>query len=207
MAPPSVTMESVAEVSGGAPRRTDRSGAGLGRVLSAVAITVVVTAAVTVPMAYQARSARDSGPAPSVVTEPTVPAQVAGITLTRDQLVDEPARIAVLEPADDVRVSTDGVAGEARALDGAQLPIDDVWIIVPRPDAEVVRFWLNDASGSGPPDQVDQQVPFTLVSGPDDGAPAALDTAALPTGPNTILVEITSGDGTVKYQIASFRVG
>ena len=51
---------------------------GTGRVLSAVAIALVVTAAVTVPMAYQARSARDTGPAPSVVSEPSVPAQVAG---------------------------------------------------------------------------------------------------------------------------------
>jgi hypothetical protein len=198
-------MESVAEVGGGAPRRN--GGSGLGRVLSAVAITLVVTAAVTVPMAYQARSARDTGPAPTGVTEPTVPAQVAGITLTRDQLVDEPARIVVLEPADDVRVSTDGVAGSSRSLDGAQLPIDDVWIIVPRPDAEVVRFWLNDASGSGSPDQVDQQAPFTLISGPDEDAPAGLDTAALPTGPNTVLAEITGTDGTVEYQVASFRVG
>jgi hypothetical protein len=46
-----------------------------------------------------------------------------------------------------------------------------------------------------------------LISGPDEDAPAGLDTAALPTGPNTVLAEITGTDGTVEYQIASFRVG
>ena len=180
---------------------------GTGRVLSAVAIALVVTAAVTVPMAYQAQSARDVGPAPTVVTEPTVPAQVAGITLTRDQLVTEPARIVVLEPAEDVRFSDDGIDGADRTLDGAQVPRGDVWIVVERPDAAIVRFWLNDATGAGAPDQVDQQVPFTLISGPSDTDPAALDTAALPSGPNTLLVEITGTDGSVEHQVATFRIG
>jgi len=180
---------------------------GTGRVLSAVAIALVVTAAVTVPMAYQARAGRDTGPAPSVVSEPSIPAQVAGITLTRDQLVDEPARIVTLEPADDVTYSVDGVGGADRELDRAQVPRGDVWIVVERPDAAVVRFWLNDATGAGAPDQVDQQVPFTLISGPSDTAPAGLDTATLPAGQNTLLVEITSTDGTVEHQVATFRIG
>jgi hypothetical protein len=183
----------------------------VGRVLGAVLISLGVTAAVAVPMAYQAGSARDRAtdttPGPSGgVSEPSVPAQVAGITLTREQLLAEPARITTTLPPANVLVSDDGVDRGLEPLDGARLQDPTVWIVVDRPDAVVVRFWLNEPAGTTAPDRVDELAPFT-ASGPDEREPAPVDTGRLATGTNTVLVEITTSAGAVEHQLATFRVG
>ena len=193
-------------------RRTMRTGAG--RVFGAVLIATVVTAAVTVPMAYQAGSARNPAPAPAPpavsepapAPEPQAPVDVAGISQDQNPLY-QPVRDLRLVPAEDVVASDDGVDRGLEPLDGDVLPDRPVWIVVERDDAATVRFWLNDPDGRNEPDQIDLQAPFTLVSGPDVDAPAPVDPDQLEDGNNTVLVEITVVGGGVEYQRATFRIG
>ena len=202
-------MEAVAE-SGGRVARTGRvPTVGWRHALAAVALSSVVTAAVVVPMSYQARAAR--APLVTTTTTPvagstTVPTEVLGTTLDRNQLGTAPATIVRLEPAEDLEVSSTGPTGMLIQLDGAVLARPDAWVIADSPDALVVRFWLNDPTGTGAPDQVDHVPPFTLVSGPLEDGVAPLEVDALPEGVNTVLAELTNDDGTVEYQRASFTV-
>jgi len=186
-------------------RAVHASGRGWRHALGAVAVSLAVTAAVVVPMGYQARAAREAELVPVTVPD-SVPSQVLGATLTRDQLVNEPARIVRLEPADGIRVSEVGPDEGLQRLDGLDLGGPRAWVVVEGSGVLVARFWLNDPAGSGPPDQVDELSPFTLVSGPSDGGTAPLDVAALDAGPNTVLVELTNEDGSVEYQLATFTV-
>lgn len=198
-------MDPVADSEGSAVRAVHASGRGWRHALGAVAVSLTVTAAVVVPMGYQARAAREAELVPVTVPD-SVPSQVLGATLTRDQLVNEPARIVRLEPADGIRVSEAGPDEGLQRLDGLDLGGPRAWVVVEGSGVLVARFWLNDPAGSGPPDQVDELSPFTLVSGPSDGGTAPLDVAALDAGPNTVLVELTNEDGSVEYQLATFTV-
>lgn len=202
-------MDGMADVRGGDDRVT------LGRkrpwrAFTATVISVLVTVAVVGPMAYQAGQADDAGRTPTVTvpsapTVPTtVPANVLGEVLTRDEYERGPAQFVPSQvPGDDIVFTIDALDGPERPLDGADVS-GSIWIQVDRPDVAAVRFWLNDPNGGGRPDQVDRDAPFTLVSGPDDTNPAPLDVDELSSRSNTILVEITDTTGKVSFERASF---
>ncbi len=200
-------MDAVAESEGSAVRVADAPGRGWRHALAAATVALAVTAAVVVPMGYQARAARQSADTTPVTDPGSVPSQVLGRALTRDQLGTQPARIIRLEPAAEVQVSEVGPAVATERLDGAVVDGDRAWVSVEAPGVLVVRFWLNDPTGSGPPDQVDELAPFTLVSGPLAEGTAPLDVDSLPDGANTVLAELTFDDGSIEYQLATFTVG
>lgn len=203
-------MDGMADVRGGDDRVT------LGRsrpwrALAATVISVLVTAAVVGPMAYQAGQADDAGRTPTVTvpstaTVPTsVPTNVLGEVLTRDDYERGPAQFVPSQvTGEDLVFTVDALNGPERPLDGADVS-GSIWIQVDRPDVAAVRFWLNDPNGGGRPDQVDRDAPFTLVSGPDESNPAPLDVAELGARSNTILVEITDTSGHISFERASFN--
>jgi len=192
-------MDAVADTEGIGAQPGRVGAPGWQRVLGAVALAIAVTAAVTIPMGYQARATRTV----TDTTTDTVPTAVLGATLSADQLT-APAQVIRLEPAEDLRFSAVGPTEALAPLDGSELIGSRAWIVVSGIDVLFVRFWLNDPTGSGPPDQVDQVAPFTLVAGPLDDGVAPLDLDALPSGGSTVLVELNNDDGTVEYQRASF---
>lgn len=84
-----------------------------------------------------------------------------------------------------------------------------VWVYFEDPAADRVRFWLDDPDATGPPVNVEEQFPFTLVAGPTNGQPAPFDTALLSNGPHSIRVEVTGAngaDGAVVVRVAGFTV-
>ncbi len=81
-----------------------------------------------------------------------------------------------------------------------------VWVYFEDPTADRVRFWLDDPDAAGPPRNIEEQFPFTLVQGPTNGQPAPLDTADLTDGPHSVRVEVTGAGGAVVIRLARFTV-
>lgn len=74
------------------------------------------------------------------------------------------------------------------------------------PGVTTVRFWMDDPAGAGNPLNVDAEAPFTLLPGTSADQPGALDTTTLADGEHSVLVEMTSVDGTTARRIATFTV-
>ena len=189
-----------------------------GRAVLALLVSVLATAALAVPLAYQAHSARDGqgpGTATSVPTttssaptptEPaptstieTVPVQVMPTTLERTDesltwasAVDDPAARPL-----------EGATVRGRVVVQYQVPPD-------RPPVVRTEFWIDRAEERRPPEHVDPEAPFTLTVDPADPvtttAPEAFDSTVLDDGPHTVVVQATHADGDVVRHISRFDV-
>lgn len=153
------------------------------RFLIAFSASTVLTAAVAVPMAFQAHLARQEHEAPaidrpaiSVLGTSTVPVD-PGPEVRSDGLV------AVLEPV-----------GERVALEGAELPTG-AHIEVDLPGVARVDFVLDDGEVL-----TDREAPFSPLAEGDH------DTVGLDPGAHVLGATVTFEDGRVELLAATFRV-
>ncbi len=192
---------------GGLPRRAQR-GAATPRVLLALVASTVVTAAVAGPMAYQAREARQAADASTPVTVRTT-----STTTTTTEAPGSAPPSAVL-PATTERDGSIALVWARSWETRADTPVADatvsgrVFIYLRDSGASGLtsaRFWLDDPEGASAPLHEDQQAPFTVVAGPSQDRPGALDTATLADGRHSVLVELVFDTTTVR-RVATFSV-
>jgi hypothetical protein len=72
--------------------------------------------------------------------------------------------------------------------------------------ARRVVFHLDDPTGSGPPFNVDERWPFTLVGQVVEGAGGTLDTTGLADGEHSVRADVTLADGSTSLRLAVFTV-
>ncbi len=161
-------------------RRRSAGGALSSRVLLALGASAGLTAAVALPMAYQAHEARSETDQPS---SPRV--EVLGTST-----VPEAAGIALREGL--YWVSADGSA-ERVPLHGSTLS-GRVQLVVDLTEVERVDFRLNDDAVV-----TDEEPPFQLDDEP-------IDTAALGPGPHDLVATVRFDDGRNELRQATFGV-
>lgn len=209
------------EVSGPRPSRSGPP-TPRGRVLLALAVSVLATAAVSVPLAYQAASARDgavgsptTAPAQPPSTVPP-PAPTASAPTSSSTPGTVPTRVlpTQLDRSGDQMVwsrSADDPA--SHPLEGATLQGRVVVAFEPSADqAQVTRvgFWVDRLDDVRPPEHVDRSAPFTLTEpappDADPSEPKLFDTTELDDGPHVVLVEAVGSDGRTVQRVTRFRV-
>lgn len=211
------------EVSGSRSSRPDPP-TPRGRMLLALAASVLATASVSVPLAYQAASARDGSsgtPATAPVTPSTVaPSSTAAPTTATPPASSTPGTVPTrvlptqLErPGDRIVWSRSASDPASHPLEGATLNGRVVVAFEPSVDsAAVVRvgFWVDHLDDVRPPEHVDRQAPFTLTTSPSSDQGTAegpvFDTTELTDGPHAVLVEAVGSDGRTVQRVSRFRV-
>jgi len=188
-----------AVTNGADDRRTPRApGSGRGRTLLALAVSLVATTAVSLPLAYQAAGADDVSERTPRTTEPQ-PASVLPTVLERS--------------GPDIRWQATSATGPAEPLQGAVLS-GRVRISLDQPRAVEARFWIDDLDPRRAPDDVDSAAPFSLeterarATQPTaaTSSTGTLDTRRLRNGLNAVLVRVGLDDGTSMEQIVTFIV-
>ena len=192
--------------------------------LLALAASVLATASVSVPLAYQAASARDGSsgtPATAPVTPSTVaPSSTAAPTTATPPASSVPGTVPTrvlptqLErPGDRIVWSRSASDPASHPLEGATLNGRVVVAFEPSVDsAAVVRvgFWVDHLDDVRPPEHVDRQAPFTLTTSPSSDQGTAegpvFDTTELTDGPHSVLVEAVGSDGRTVQRVSRFRV-
>lgn len=169
-----------------APRPTPRSAH---RRLLALGVSFVATAAVTVPLAYQAHESR-SVATPTTVARPQPPPSVLPTT--------------TINTVPALRWARSAGGSQPEPLDGATL--DDVVVVsVDAEDAVRVEFWIDPGTTSTPPDWVDDRPPFTL-SVEASATVGTYDTHRLSNGDHSIEVLVVRSDGDKVRMVSRFRV-
>jgi hypothetical protein len=177
------------------------------RLLLALLVSLLATITVSVPLAYQARSARDTGPAPTSplgttspepgptappVTTDSTPVQVLPTTVERDGA--------------HLTWASAEVPDATQPLEGATLRGDVVvQLATPTPSTVVkAEFWV-DPGNESQASNVDEAVPFTLgTEGTEADRP--FDTRTLPDGDHTVAVRAVQSDGSTIEHFSRFRV-
>ena len=249
------------------------------RVLLALAVSTVVTVAVSGPMAFQAYQANSDDPSsdtttttpsttarPSVLSETTLPGRDSvalggttevpattdgtgtttpgsgGSTVTtvpRRTTAPTPATSAapgprpttagpapttippgtstVVEPPGTTTTTTVPVPGDGivfalsagqrdlRPLPGAVVS-GRVWIYFEGTGVDLVRFWIDNPSGTGSPANTEEQSPYTLVRGPTNGQPGSWDSTTVANGQHSVLTEVVTTTGSSYRRLAVFTV-
>ncbi|MDQ2677821.1 MAG: hypothetical protein M3Y51_03680 [Actinomycetota bacterium] len=151
------------------------------RVVLALAASTGLTAAVALPMAYQAHAAQDERdsrppPPPSVLGTSTVPGDAPAV------------------PSDGLHWTTGAPELPAAALEGAEIA-EPARIFVAVPQLVRVDIRLGDE-----PTRSDFEEPFELRDG------QTLDTGALEPGDHTVTATLTFDDGRTDLRQATFTV-
>ena len=177
------------------------------RLLLALFVSLLATIALCVPLAYQARSARDGGVegtpvATTTTTTSALPPSSAPPATTGT------APASVLPTFEDrserlswARVET---PHDTQLLEGATVSGRVVVQITnPSDEPSVVRaeFWV-DPDTATRPTNVDRTAPFTL----DEDQDGAFDTTRLDDGTHKVAVKAVQADGTAVEQMSEFRV-
>lgn len=172
---------------------------GRGRVMLALATSLMATALVTVPLAYQSAGADDAGGRRSGAVR-SVPA------------TSQPASVlpTVLERSGpDLRWQTATDPGPAEPLQGAVLT-GSVRVSLDQENAVEASYWIDHIDPSRTPDDVDRRAPFTLEAprarDVATSGTGSLDTRRLRNGLNAVLVRVRLSDGTSVEQIVTFVV-
>lgn len=196
------------------------------RVLTALATSVSVTAAVSVPLGYQAAKARDEVVAAAPATTTTVPGVVAPgddpapppgptTTTTTSTTVPGPSTtVGVVIPANatippgpttslpaltstGLFASVSPDHSKPAILDRATL-IRRIWVFFDGPGVESVSYWLDQPDGTGKPTATADGPPFDL-------APEGFDFDDLDEGLHSLLAEVTTPTGRSR-RLAVFEV-
>jgi hypothetical protein len=178
------------------------------RLLLALFVSLLATIAVCVPLAYQARSARDGGiegPPPTTTTTASVPPSSAPPATTGSV----PAQVlpTTLDRGDEHLAWASATTPQrTQPLEGATLRGQVVvQIAAPTTEPQVVKaeFWIDPATATAP-ENVDETPPFTL--GADDATGSSFDTTILDDGPHTVAVKALQADGTTVEHSSRFQV-
>ena len=177
------------------------------RLLLALLVSLLATVAVCVPLAYQARSARDTGvPAATTTTTSSIPPATAPPATTGT--VPTQVLPTTVERTDEQFTWASAEAPEdPRPLEGATLRGKVVVrVAVPPVEPPVVRaeFWI-DPETATTPENVDSKAPFTLGA-EDQPEPTTFDTTRLPDGEHTVAVKAIQADGATLEQSSQFHV-
>ncbi len=182
------------------------------RLLLALFVSLLATIALCVPLAYQARSARDGGvegtPVTTSTTTSTLSTSSAPPATTATTATTGTAPVSVLPTFEDrserlswARVET---PHKTQLLEGATVSGRVVVQITnPSDEPPVVRaeFWV-DPDTATRPTNVDRTAPFTL----DEDQDGAFDTTRLDDGTHKVAVKAVQADGTAVEHVSEFRV-
>lgn len=149
----------------------------------ALVVALVATAAVTVPLAYQAHAARASNrPVRDGVS--SVPSTIA----PRRGPPTEVLPTTTINTTPQLRWARSTPDHGPAAVDGATLS-DLVVLWVDADDALRVEFWIDPGPAIRPPELIDDTAPFTLWN--DGGASSqTFDTRRLANGPHAIEIRV-----------------
>lgn len=200
---------------------TTRAPGTLGRrPVLAVAASLLATIALTVPLAYQAHSARSGDgtggdPASATTTAPT-PDEPATTTSSTDTV---PVQVLprTLERTDEALTWASAVDDPApRPLDGATLSgqvVVQYQVIAEAPPIVQTEFWIDRPEDRRPPEHVDSTPPFTLAVPPtattttaSASDPVTFDTTRLTDGSHAVVVQATDVDGNLVRSISRFEI-
>ena len=189
------------------------------RLVLAIVVSVLATVALTVPLAYQAHSARSGDgttdlPTSSTTTMPEEPATTSSTTES------VPARVLprTLERTDEALTWAADVDDPApRPLEGATLRgqvVVQYQVLAEAPPTVKAEFWIDRPDDPRPPEHIDDVAPFTLVAPPTAEAstttavadPVAFDTTRLPDGTHAVVVQATDVDGNLVRSISRFEI-
>jgi hypothetical protein len=172
-------------------------------------VSLLATIAVSVPLAYQARSARDAavgGPTTTTVAS-TVPTSTAAPATTTTTIPTQVLPTTIERTDQHLSWASAEAPQDVRPLEGATLRGEVVvQIQLPPATTPVVKaeFWIDPATATGPAN-VDERPPFTLGA-EDHPEPTTFDTTTLPDGLHTVAVKALQADGATVEQSSEFRV-
>lgn len=174
------------------------------RVVVALVASTGVTASVSGPLAYQASKAREQPPvaaAPTTTTSP--PPTLPGETTTSTTTTTTSTTTTTAAVTTTTVLSSTGLFASNSRDHADRLPLDGLglirvmWVFFDGPGTTSVRYWVDDPTGSGPPDQV--------ATSPFDLAPEGYNAAPLGAGTHTLLAEVTTVNGRFR-RLATFTV-
>lgn len=169
------------------------------RRLIALVVSLLATAAVTVPLSYQAHAARATiGRAPLSV--PTVPST----TMIRRDPSTDVLPTTTINTTPQLRWARSIDDTSPAALDGATLD-DNVVVWVDADDALRVEFWIDPGTRIRRPVSIAEVAPFTL-SDPDPATPGRFDTRHLGNGEHAIEILVVRRNGAHVRMLSRFVV-
>ena len=144
-------------------------------------------------------------PAPTTARPATTIPRVPSTTVAPTTVVTTPPTTTPPLNGDGILLASDRRLRNGLPLTGATVK-GRIWIYVAAGGVDVVRFWLDDPNGTGPPLIIDLDPPFSLVRDPGNDQPGSLDTTTLADGIHTVRTETTALDGSVTLHLARFTV-
>jgi hypothetical protein len=111
----------------------------------------------------------------------------------------------VLVPGDGIVFALTNGQRDLRPLTGAVVS-GRVWIYFEGIGVDLVRFWIDNPSGTGTPTNTEGQPPYTLVRGPNNGQPGSWDSTTVADGQHSVLTEVVTTAGSSYRRLAVFTV-